>query len=149
MPELLHRLTTINEKLEVYEDRIVITKLEKMHVLTKDEVNQKVTHIKDITSVQFKEAAFLRLGYLQFSMPGSLRETNENTISFPEHKNQIAKKIKNTAERLIAESSKGTTVVNKLSEADELKKFKQLMDEGIISQEEYEIKKKQIIGIDK
>lgn len=32
------------------------------------------------------------------------------------------------------------------SSADELKKFKELYDEGIITQEEYELKKKQLIG---
>ena len=32
------------------------------------------------------------------------------------------------------------------SAADEIKKFKQLLDDGIITQEEYEVKKKQLIG---
>ena len=36
---------------------------------------------------------------------------------------------------------------NSFSEADELKKFKKLLDEGIITQEEYDTKKKQILGI--
>ncbi len=34
-----------------------------------------------------------------------------------------------------------------LSDADELKKYKELLDEGIISQEEYEQKKKQLLGL--
>lgn len=34
-----------------------------------------------------------------------------------------------------------------ISDADELKKYKELLDEGIISQEEYEQKKKQILGL--
>ena len=33
------------------------------------------------------------------------------------------------------------------SDAGELRKFKQLMDEGIISEEEFEKKKKQILGL--
>ncbi len=36
---------------------------------------------------------------------------------------------------------------NTLSEADELKKFKELLDSGIISQEEFDAKKKQILGL--
>lgn len=34
-----------------------------------------------------------------------------------------------------------------LSQADELKKFKQLLDDGIITQEEYDEKKKQLLGL--
>ena len=40
-----------------------------------------------------------------------------------------------------------TTVINPTSGADELRKFKQLLDEGIISQEEFDTKKKQILGL--
>ncbi len=34
-----------------------------------------------------------------------------------------------------------------LSPADELKKFKELLDEGIITQEEFDIKKTQLLGL--
>ena len=34
-----------------------------------------------------------------------------------------------------------------LSSADELKKFKELLDAGVISQEEFDAKKKQILGV--
>ena len=34
-----------------------------------------------------------------------------------------------------------------LSAADELKKFKELLDSGVITQEEFEAKKKQLLGL--
>ena len=34
-----------------------------------------------------------------------------------------------------------------ISAADELKKFKELLDSGIISQEEFDAKKKQLLGL--
>jgi len=40
-----------------------------------------------------------------------------------------------------------TTVVQQASAADELVKFKQLLDTGIISQEEFDAKKKQLLGL--
>lgn len=43
--------------------------------------------------------------------------------------------------------SLNNTVVQQVSDADELKKFKELLDAGIISAEEFEIKKKQILGL--
>ena len=38
-------------------------------------------------------------------------------------------------------------VVASASNADELKKFKELLDLGIISQEEFDAKKKQLLGL--
>ena len=40
-----------------------------------------------------------------------------------------------------------TIVVNNNSAADELKKFKELLDLGIITQEEFEAKKKELLGL--
>ena len=37
--------------------------------------------------------------------------------------------------------------VNQISAADELKKFKELLDSGLISQEEFDAKKKQLLGL--
>ena len=39
------------------------------------------------------------------------------------------------------------TQVNQVSAADELKKFKELLDMGVISQEEFDAKKKQLLGL--
>ena len=39
------------------------------------------------------------------------------------------------------------SVVQQISAADELKKFKELLDMGIISQEEFDAKKKQLLGL--
>ena len=40
-----------------------------------------------------------------------------------------------------------TTIVNALSPAEELKKFKELLDMGIITQAEFDAKKKQLLGL--
>ncbi len=37
--------------------------------------------------------------------------------------------------------------VETLSDADELRKFKELLDEGIITEDEFNLKKKQILGL--
>ena len=49
---------------------------------------------------------------------------------------------------MVKETKKeATTVIQQASGADELLKYKQLLDAGIISQEEFEAKKKQILGL--
>ena len=40
-----------------------------------------------------------------------------------------------------------TNVINQVSAADELRKFKELLDMGIITQEEFDAKKKQLLGL--
>lgn len=44
-------------------------------------------------------------------------------------------------------SNKETTILQQTSNADELKKFKELLDNGVITQEEFDAKKKQLIGL--
>ena len=44
-------------------------------------------------------------------------------------------------------STKENTIVQQVSNADELKKYKDLLDSGIITQEEFDAKKKQLLGL--
>ena len=44
-------------------------------------------------------------------------------------------------------SKDSVTVVNNTSNADELKKYKDLLDAGILTQEEFDAKKKQLLGL--
>ena len=46
-----------------------------------------------------------------------------------------------------SEVSVGNTIVQEVSAADELKKFKDLLDIGAITQEEFDAKKKQLLGL--
>ena len=45
------------------------------------------------------------------------------------------------------ESKNAPVVVNNLSAADEIKKYKELLDLGIITQEEFDQKKKQLLNL--
>lgn len=67
----------------------------------------------------------------------------------------IYRTAKDTANKLVAlfsvisnyASSSSEAVVGTLSAADEIKKYKELLDIGAISQEEFEQKKKQLLGL--
>ena len=45
------------------------------------------------------------------------------------------------------QASKNSTSVPAVSSADELKKYKELLDSGVITQEEFDAKKKQLLGL--
>jgi predicted Zn-dependent peptidase len=38
-------------------------------------------------------------------------------------------------------------IINQSSPADEIRKYKELLDDGVITQEEFEQKKKQLLGL--
>ena len=48
---------------------------------------------------------------------------------------------------LINDRRKNTSIENHQSNADELKKFKDLLDSGVITQDEFDAKKKQLLGL--
>ena len=68
--------------------------------------------------------------------------------------NTIAKQLKGEIETKpqsvgvsAADSAPAATVVNNVSSADELLKFKELLDKGVITQEEFDAKKKQLLNL--
>ena len=58
----------------------------------------------------------------------------------------VAIKIRDYIENYQVESV-NPTVVQSLSGADEILKYKKLLDEGILTQEEFDAKKKQLLGL--
>ncbi len=75
----------------------------------------------------------------------------ENSFTFDTsvQTNEFMAEVANYIKNKVAEykRGKGQNVVNQVSAADELKKFKELLDMGVITQEEFEAKKKQLLGI--
>lgn len=112
---------------------------------------EKSIPIKSITAIQFKEPGFTT-GYIQFAYSGS-SETKGGSISAVKDENSVtfAKKELSQAKELVdlIESYRHTesTSTSSISAADELKKYKELLDDGILTQEEFDAKKKQLLNI--
>ncbi len=113
---------------------------------------EKSIPIKSITAIQLK-APRLTTGYIQFAYSGSSETkggtmsavNDENTITFTKKELDQAKELKQLIESLQREGN--STSNSKTSDADELLKFKELLDGGIITEDEFEVKKKQILGL--
>ena len=108
----------------------------------------------DITSVQYK-APDSFVGYIQISYPGSIESKggaydalhDENTIPVEPSMANSAAEVAAFIEQRRKESqseNKGT-MIHQVSAADALKKFKELLDMNIISQEEFDAKKEAAI----
>lgn len=116
---------------------------------------EKRIPIKSILSIQFKEATLATIGYIQLETAGGSASAarggafeaagDENSIIFSMEHNDEARKFKNAIQAKVDSSSQGGT--NALSSADELKKFADLRDAGVISEEEFQKKKSQILGL--
>ncbi len=110
----------------------------------------KLIPFKNITNIQLKESG-LTSGYLQFGVLGSLESkggvvratSDENTIMFVKKDQDKIIALKNYIESKMNQEES----TNQLSAADEIAKFKKLLDDGVLTQEEFDKKKSELLGL--
>ena len=113
--------------------------------------------LSSITAIQLKKAGILTVGYIQFSVLGGVESRrglneavdDENTVTFDSPQTKTAEAIKNNIYEL-QNQAKGNNgviqnIVNQVSGADEILKYKQLLDAGVLTQEEFDRKKQEIL----
>jgi len=109
----------------------------------------KTIPYNSIIAVQLKKAG-LTAGYLQITLKGGSEAksglfqstTDENSVNFYSGKNKDFEEAK----CLIEERISGSTV-SKNSNLDELEKLAELKKKNIITQEEFDLKKKSLLGL--
>ena len=146
--------SSVGDGLKVYEDRIVITHSGVLNFFAMGMKGDKTIYYSDLTAVQFKKAGWVA-GHIQFSLLGGRESVggvfaasgDENTITINSNENEIAEKMVAYIQEKIKEARQPKVAVAATSAADELKKFKELLDMGVITQEEFDTKKKQLLGL--
>ena len=141
-------------QLYVYENKIVITRKGVSAFLTQGLKGEKTIPIDSLTNIQFKAAGLLN-GYIQFSVAGEVGSKggafaagyDENTVFFKKKNLKVAENIRAFLEEKILHKSSSSPILQHLSSAEEIKKMKELLDIGIITQEEFDAKKKQLLGL--
>ena len=156
MSEKKFELKGVGAHLSVYEDKIVIETKGLLGFLSQGLAGGKTIPMNAIQSVQFKAAGAFVNGFIQFGIMGG-REVqggvfnaanDENSVIFTSDLNAMATKIKEYIEGIILNRSNATqTIVQSTSAADEILKYKNLCDQGIITQQEFEAKKKELLGL--
>jgi hypothetical protein len=152
MEQVLMEAKGVNGQLELLEDKIRIKRKGVSAFILHGLRGDKEILIKRISSIQFKKVGMLTNGYIQFSFLGGKEAKggifeatqDENTIMFTRNQQDSFEKIKEAIEKKIVSIEKGET---KSSNLDELKKLAKLRDKGIITEEEFNAKKKQLLGI--
>jgi hypothetical protein len=118
----------------------------------------KDIRIKSISGVEIKKPGTVMAGYIQFIFSGGKESggryrmdaaKNENTVMFRKKEYDSFLECKRLIDQYIeeAQSSKPAVTTPTSSDADELKKWADLREAGAISDEEYDSKKKQILGL--
>lgn len=115
--------------------------------------------IKNITSIQFKSPGMLTNGFIQFAFSGSQESKggvidatkDENSIVFTKSEKGNFEKIREVInERRNTLNQSLNFVTSTVAQEDiysQIEKLSALKDKGIVSEEEFNAKKKQLLGI--
>ena len=142
-----------NGKLELYSDFVRLDRSTIRGFLIHGLKGKKDIYFRSVTSIQIKKPGFAA-GYIQFSITGGIESTggiwdapsDENTLTFFNNEGyDKALKVKEYIEKSF--NKKEASNNSNVSEADEIKKLHSLMKNGIITKEEFETKKKKILGL--
>ena len=149
MDKLMYSFENADDTLYVYQDRIVIKRRSTLVNALSSKRGEKTIFYNDITSVYFKRYSFISGGYIQFSVKGDRPNDNVMQIGGTSN-NPIAEKVYNYVNSKIKETRSNRNTGNNassVSNADEIRKYKKLLDDGIITHREFEAKKKQLLGL--
>ena len=150
---MIYKAKGRNGSVELYQDRVVIKK--KFSGLTALLKGGKEIPIKNIKNIKYKTATALTWGFIQFATRQNSRKLSKGSLlasPMDDYSVNFSRKQQPQFDRLKSEikdvqSGGKQQKINQYSEADEIKKLANLKEQGIITQEEFEKKKKQILGI--
>ena len=146
--------------LDVYEDYCVITHKKSAFNMVGQKYfsGEKRFFYRDLTAIQFREPGKITDGYLEFEYPGARSGASgqayqsENAMTFAKVHLEQMREARDYINHRIMLCKTSNTASPKASSAttsaDELLKFKELLEAGVITQEEFDNKKNQIMGID-
>ncbi|MFT0800330.1 SHOCT domain-containing protein [Bacillus swezeyi] len=118
---------------------------------------EKSYRLSELSGVQIKKPGLVTSGYFQFLTPAA-NETkglwdatqDDNTFNFTASELPMAQELQKQIEKRQStpvKPSEPAAPISNTSAADELKKYKELLDMDAITQEEYDTKKKQLLNL--
>ena len=150
-----------NGQVHLFEDRVLITRQGFVSAFSFGFRGDKEILIQEITSIGWKEPGFTT-GYIHFGYRGGQMPVrtsvfaddsivnNEDAVIFTEEHQPDFERLKKLLEERRAEINRPqviTAVAEGPSPMDELKKLAELKEMGIVTEDEFEQKKKQLLGL--
>jgi Short C-terminal domain/Domain of unknown function (DUF4429) len=149
-------VTGVNGQLELKGNKIIIKRKGMLAKMSQGLKGDKEILIKQISSIQFKKSGTFTNGYIQFTFSGGKEDQgglfdatkDENTVMFNKKQQLEFQKLKLAIEEKIEElSTSPSSQTPSIDTADQIKKLADLRDSGILTEEEFDAKKKQLLGI--
>ena len=120
---------------------------------------EKTILFNQISAIQIKKAGIAR-GYIQFVLSGTKEarsgvifgEKDENIVYFAstfnnKKTNNAAEEIKRTIEQYNLNNNKSNTIIKEDDKYDKLAKLKKLLDDNVITRDEFEIEKAKLLKL--
>lgn len=159
-----------NGIIKFYKDKIIIERKGVISFLTQGLKGNKTIYLSDISSIQFKNAGVFTNGYIQFSFYGGKENKgglldatkDENTVMFTSAQEKDFAILKHRINLVLSNLKKAKMKSNEMSQNNketekinrnetsylfELEKLGELRDRGILTEEEFNQKKKQLLGL--
>jgi Domain of unknown function (DUF4429)/Short C-terminal domain len=110
--------------------------------------------LASLTAVQFRPSSTFRNGYVRFLVPGSTERaggeitaaSDENMVTFKRKRQAEFDAIRERVEQFITRKQAGSQpTTSEPDAADQLKKHGELRDAGVVTDEEFEAKKAELL----
>lgn len=139
----------------VREESLTISRKGMLNTMNHGLKGEKTIPFKNITAIQLKKPGMTN-GYIQFTLLGGNESkggvfgaaTDENTLMFSKKYWEEMVKLKKFIESQQSQLS-NQNIINNISEksiAEQIKEFKELLDLDIITQEEFDKKKQELLN---
>ena len=150
----IYSLRGVGGQLDLYENKIVIRRKGALATMSHGFTGDKEILIRNITGIQMKPGSAMLNGYIQFTIPGGNESKrgigaatqDENTVMFRKSENETAKSIKEKIEQTQMDMNRPQAAVVASSPVDEIRKLKELLEDNIITQEEFDKKKADLLA---
>ena len=143
----------VNGQIELFADKVIIRRKGAVAVLTQGLKGDKEILLSAITSIKFLKAGFCTgEGYIQFTFMGGKEAKggffkatrDQNSVIFTAKQQPDFELIKAEIEKRMGEINISKS---SYSYADEIAKLAELRDKGILSEEEFQKKKRKILEL--
>ena len=141
----------LNGQLDLLQDRIRIGRNGFRAFMAHGLKGDKDISISSVSSIQWKNATWVADGYIQFAFRGGIEakggflqaHSDENSVVFNRKQQAQFQAIRDEVQRRMSATIGGAGA----SIADEIKKLAGLRDQGILTTDEFEAKKKQLLAV--
>ena len=144
-----------NGTLAVSPQKVVIRRKGTMSFVTQGIRGDNEIRIEQISAVRFRKPGAFTTGYISIAFLGGSQFTggikqavkDENTVMFSANATKDMEHAKELVEQYQAAIPPRSQPIANASVADELEKLARLRDKGILSADEFDAKKRQLLGL--